>query len=712
MRIPVVIQMRPGENGAAALCMILGYYKKYVPLEEMREVCVSSRNGSDPKQMIDATAKYGLDATVETPDIEGLQQMKLPVLVSWKKSYWCIVTSIKRGIVSIADPAKGEIKMTLKKFSELYNGKVITVSRNSRFTADGERESLLSLVKIRIKNLRKPMLMLMILTLVCIFLNIGMVKIQKNILDEHMGDVDGLSASDGSTILLFYILALAAYFIFSVMKTGFINRSSRNISAVSGSRLFKKIFDQPLGFFEQYSAGELMARIDNNISLDNSIIRSLVPRAVDAVMTMIYLLTLMNYNFIMAAACFFVLLIHLAVSLKIQEKNAIASRSMTTGGNVLNTAVLNGMSMIETIKSTGAERSFYNMWRESQVQANDGKRNSQHINAAFSFVSGIHGYVLQGIQLFLGAYFVLRGQFTLGSMALFQGILNNMISSMNNCMTALNSLQTMRTNIERINDIMHRDSRKPIPIPEDQLETVDKLEGHLRAEHVSYRYNQGDSPAVDDVSLEVKPGQMVAIVGKTGCGKSTLLKILADLYDAESGEIRYSGKKREEIPDAVFYSSVMSVDQETMMFEDSIYNNICMWDNTIESYEVIVAARDAQIHERIIRNRKDYGAVMEENGRNFSGGELQRLELTRALAHEPTILFLDEFTSALDAVTEDRIIRSIKTKKTTCIIVAHRLSTIIDCDRIYVMDKGKIVQEGTHEELYARDGLYRELISI
>ena len=712
MRIPIVIQMRPGENGAAALCMMLGYYGKFVPMEEMREVCHSSRNGSSADQMTDAAARYGLTAAVETKDIEELRGMEFPVLASWKKSYWCIVTSIRKDIVSIADPAKGEIKMTLQKFTQLYNGKVIVLSRGSDFEAGGKRESLFSLIRERLQYLRRPMIVLMILTLICVLLNIGMVNLQKRILDSHMLPVTEEDENAGMLVLAVYLIALAAYFIFSVVKTRLVNYSSRDISAVSGSRLFKKIFDQPLRFFEQYSVGELISRLDNNISLDNSIIRTLVPRGIDAVMTVIYLITLMSYNMVMATACLAVILIDLAVTLKIQEKNAIASRSMTTSGNMLNTAVLNGMSMIETIKSIGAERAFYNMWRESQLQANEGKLRSQHISAILTFVSTMNGSVLQGIQLFLGAYFVLHGRFTLGSMALFQGILNSMILSMNNCMTTLNSLQTMRTNIERVNDIMHRDSRQPIPLPESEYDKADKLEGYLVARHISYRYNHGDKLALDDVSIEVKQGQMVAIVGKTGCGKSTVLKILADLYKAESGEILYSGKRREEIPDVVFHSSVMTVDQETMMFEDSVYNNIRMWDGTIENYEVILAARDAQIHERILRNKKDYGDTIKEHGQNYSGGELQRLELARALAHEPTLLFLDEFTSALDALTEDRVIQSIREKGTTCIIVAHRLSTIVDCDRIYVMDGGKIVQEGTHEELYAQDGLYRELIAL
>ena len=710
MRIPIVIQMRSGENGAAALGMMLGYYGKFVPLEELREVCISSRNGSSPEQMMDAAAGYGLKAKLETPAVDGLRNMKLPLLVSWKRRYWCVVTSIYRDIISIADPARGEIRMTMEKFAQLYNGTVITLEKGPDFVADGKRESLYSLIRERIQKLRGPMLVLVVLTLLCIVINISMVHIQKNILDTYMKPGNMQDTHEGYLALSLYIAALLAYFLFSLAKTGLINSSSRNISAVSGSSLFKKIFDQPLKFFEQYSAGELMARIDNNISLDNSIMRSLVPRIIDAVMTVVYLLTLVKYNPVMAIACFAAIVICLTATLYIQEKNAIASRSMTTSGNMLSTTILNGMSMIDTIKSTGSERSFYNLWRESMTQANEGKLRTQYISAVLNFVSGIQGSVLQGIQLFLGAFFVLHGNFTLGSMALFQGILNSMLSSLNNCMSSVNTLQTMRTNIERVNDIMNRESRRYIPLPESECETADKLEGHLSASHVTYRYNKADSPAVDDVSMEVKPGQMVAIVGKTGSGKSTMLKILADLYKAESGEILYSGRPRDEIPDVIFHSSVMTVDQDTMMFEDSVYNNIRMWDNTIENYEVILAARDAQIHDRILNNSKDYGSMIEENGRNYSGGELQRLELARALAHEPTLLFLDEFTSALDALTEDRVIKSIRDKGTTCIIVAHRLSTIVDCDRIYVMDGGKVVQEGTHEELYAQGGLYRELI--
>lgn len=240
--------------------------------------------------------------------------------------------------------------------------------------------------------------------------------------------------------------------------------------------------------------------------------------------------------------------------------------------------------------------------------------------------------------------------------------------------------------------------------------SADKLKGSVRARDICFRYNRGDDPVLDHVSIDVAPGQMISIVGPTGCGKSTLLKVLAGLYTAESGDIFYDGKLRRDIPDVIFHTSVCTVDQEAVMFEDSIYNNIKMWDPTIDYYEVVLAARDAQIHKRISREKGEYGVRILENGRNFSGGELQRFELARALAHEPTLLFLDEFTSALDAITEERTMKALKEKGTTCVIVAHRLSTIIDSDRIYVMDKGRIVQEGTHEELFKQEGLYRKLV--
>ena len=710
MKIPVVIQMQNGENGAAALCMMLGYFNRFVAIEELRKICVSSRNGSSPSEIAQAAAHYGLDASIEKITIEELKKKQFPLIIQWKRRYYTLIKSIKGDLVTVVDPARGEYRLEIKKLEQIFTGTAISFRKNSSFKPGGQRESLLSLIGNRIRPLVKSMIVLAVFTVGCVLLNLAMIQFQKDVLDGPIGSADPAQVDDGRRILGLYLLLMVLYVVASIIKIAIQSRTSRNVSAASGSSLFKKIFHQPLKFFETFSGWEVISRIENNINLDNSILGALVPRVIDAVMCLIYIVTLFQFNGIIASLCLIVVAAGIAASLFIQERSAIAARSMTTFSNGVNSSILNGMNMIDTIQSTGAERAFYNMWHSSQEKYNKSRISLIRFSAFSTLNTNLFGNVLQAAQLFMGAYFVVHGSFTIGSMALFQGILGSMITSINNWISTIDMFQTMRTNIERVNDINRRETIDPIPLPDAEKEQAEKLTGRLSAKDICYRYNAGDNLALDHVSIEVNPGEMVAIVGATGCGKSTLLKILADLYDAESGEVFYDGKRRSEIPDVIFHSSVSTVDQETVMFEDSIYNNIKMWDSTIENIEIVLAARDAQIHDRIAKERKGYSSLVKENGRNFSGGELQRLELARALAHEPTLLFLDEFTSALDALTEDKAMKALKEKGTTCVIVAHRLSTIVDCDRIYVMDRGRIVQTGTHAELYAEEGLYRTLI--
>lgn len=708
MKIPVVIQMQPGENGAAALCMMLGYYGKMVPLEEMREVCVCSRNGSSPAQLVRSAERYGLEGAVETISASELVSMPLPLLVTWRRKYYMIIKSIRKGIVTVLDPSRGEYKLTLEKVQKHYSGKVITLQKGKDFLPGGRREPLFSLIWKRLRSLKGPFCALAALSVACVWLNLRMTTVRSDFLDEILGQVGKQSA--GLLLLLLYLALLTAHTLSSALKTWLLNRTSRNTSARTGAVLFKKILDQPLRFFEQYSPWNLIARLESNLTLDHSMITALAPRVVDAAMTMVYIFNLMNTQPVMALVCLLLTALSTVLTLAVQEKGAIQSRSMVTNGTVVTSSLLNGMNMIETIKSTGAERDFYNMWYDSQLHYSQSRMSRFRFGIVSTFISGLSQGLLLTVQLFLGAWFVAQGKMTLGAMAFFQAILNCMILALHHSLDTMDSLQTMRTDIERVDDINHRGSRAVIPLDEEAYGEPNKLSGLLQASHLSYRYNPADALAVDDISFEVKPGEMVAFVGPTGCGKSTVLKMVADLYTPESGEILYEGKRREEIPDVVFRASVGTVDQESVMFEDTVYNNIRMWDSTIEHFEVVMAARDAGIEERILRSAKDYNAMILENGRNFSGGEQQRLELARTLAHEPTLLLLDEFTSALDALTEERVMMAIREKGTTCVIVAHRLSTIVDCDRIYVMNHGKIIQQGTHEELYAQEGLYRELI--
>ncbi len=673
--------------------------------------------------MKDMAARYGLETeTVET-DMKGLDGMKFPVVAKWKKFLYCIVKDVRGGKVYIADPAKGEYTMNEEDFAEMFTGTVLVMKPGAGFTKGGKRPSLYSLIKRRMDGHGRVLLWLGILNMLGVGLSLLMVRatrVMLDVADERTPGTDWLSgiimhkAGSGMSLYRFLVITMCVILVLSVtvniLRTLLIYRTAYSVAAGSGSGIFRKIMTQPMSFFEQYRSGEIIQRMEDNSKLDLSLVRTIVPRMIDVVMTVIYFVLMLTYNVKVALLCVAVEVVYMAVSMMLRDRIRLQAlgRAVSTGN--MNTALLNGINTIETIKTGGQERMFFSGWRRTQAEYDDNHLKTAGTSALASAIDSVHILISQAVLLFAGAYFMIAGQFTFGIMAALQAVLSSFRSAFSNCVNMTNTLQGTRTDIERIEDILERDSITEYPLTDDY--EPDKLKGSLEVKDLCYRYQEGEPLALTDVSFSAEPGQLIAVVGSSGCGKSTLLKCLLSLYQPESGEILYGGYRREEIPDVVFHSSVTAVDQECVIFEDSIRNNLTMWDSTVEDYEMILAARDAHIHDRIMQESEGYYSPMVENGRNFSGGELQRIELARALSAEPTILLLDEFTSALDAVTEAEVFESIRQKGTTCIIVAHRLSTVASCDSILVMDGGKIVQRGTHEELFNTEGLYRKLLQV
>lgn len=392
----------------------------------------------------------------------------------------------------------------------------------------------------------------------------------------------------------------------------------------------------------------------------------------------------------------------------LQRYSLTIMRSAIRSSDATRASLFRGLNAIDTIKVSGSEESFYRLWSHSIYLDQSNTMKSQNMMSCINLVRNMQSVFISVTILGFGGFLISKGEITMGMLMGFQTVFSSFSNSMLSVASTGKQVMKIRTTQERMEDVFSEESKEEVKMSPEK--NYYKLKGKIEIENLSYCYNKGEEPAISDINLSVNQGEAVALVGRSGCGKSTLMKIISGVYPEYDGKLTFDGKTRKEIPDTVFYSSIASVNQDINMFETNIKNNLKMWDSTIEDYEVILAAVDAQIHNRILKERQGYLSDVSTDGKNFSGGERQRLELARALSQEPTILLLDEFTSALDADTEDKVFRGIKNRSVSCIIAAHRFSTVVQCDKIVVMDQGRIVEVGTHQELYKKNGLYRQLI--
>ncbi len=473
-----------------------------------------------------------------------------------------------------------------------------------------------------------------------------------------------------------------------------------------------KVLRMPMEFFSQRMAGDIQQRMFTNASIANSLVNTFAPLVLQAVMMIFYLVVMVRYSWILTLVGIASIFVNLFMSRIISKKRINLTRVQMRDSGMLAAATVAGIEMIETIKSAGAENGYFERWAGYQAGVNAQSVKFAKLNQYLGIIPAFVSQVTSIAVTIIGVWLTIDGQFTVGMILAFQGFLSSFTGPAMTLISAGQMLQEMRTQMERVEDVMQYPTDVNYENDEvDDAKEYDKLSGAVEMKNVTFGYSKLADPLIEDFNLSLKPGARVAFVGASGCGKSTLSKLISGLYHPWSGEILFDGKPMSEIDRSVFTGSLAAVDQDIILFEDTIANNIRMWDDSIEDFEVILAAKDAQLHDDIMKREGGYNYKLTEGGKDFSGGQRQRMEIARVLAQDPTIIILDEATSALDAKTEYEVVKSIKDRGITCIVVAHRLSTIRDCDEIIVLDGGKVVERGTHDELYKKGGYYTQLVS-
>ena len=709
-KVPVIMQMEALECGAASLAMVMAYYDKWVPLEQVRSDCGVSRDGSNAKNVLLAARNYGFEAKGYRYEPESLKEEgEFPCIVHWDFNHFVVLNGFKNGKVYINDPARGNVVISEKQFDESFTGICLMIKPGEGFVPSGKRKSVLRFALSRLNGAKTAIAFVAITTIISYLFSI---------INPVMSQIfmDRLLSRENPEWLNPYILFMCALacieIIASIISTLYSLKINGKMSTVGSTSYMWKVMKMPMEFFSQRMVGDILQRESTNASIAATLVNTLAPLLLNMIMMFFYLFVMINYSPVLTLIGIVTLVLNLFMSRYISEKRMNLTRVVLRDSGKLSSTTLSGISMIETIKSAGAENGFFQKWAGYQASVNyqsvKFSKTNSYLMMIPSFFSSLANYAV----LFLGVYYAMTSSFTLGMIMTFQGVLSSFMSPAMTLVNAGQTIQEMRTEMERIDDVMQYPEDpyvKDKPYSED--EDYSKLSGNIELNNVTFGYSKLAEPLIKDFSMSLKTGQRVAFVGASGCGKSTLSKLISGLQIPWSGDITFDGKHIDEIDRSVFTGSLAVVDQDIILFEDTIANNIKMWDNTIEDFEMILAARDAQIHDDIMQRQDGYQHKLTEGGKDLSGGQRQRLEIARVLAQDPSIIILDEATSALDAKTEYDVVKAIKDRGITCIVIAHRLSTIRDCDEIIVLDHGKVVERGTHDELYALNGYYTQLVT-
>lgn len=709
VKTPTVIQMEAVECGAASLGIILGYYGKFLTLEELRSSCSVTRDGVNALSILKAAEKYGLACDGHKLELEDLYEVPLPIIAFWDFNHFIVIEGFSKKYVYINDPASGPMRISYEELERSFTGVALLFELTPEFKKSGSPQNIFNLMYERLKNYKIPIFFTILTGIFIILPKLALPALTQVFIDNIL--IQGIY-SWTSWFLFAMALAIVLLFILYYLQEIVLSRLMMKLSIEFSSRFLWHILYLPLSYYDQRNSGEIAYRMGLNDSTAHVITKKVAVLFIDSLSTISFGILMFYYDPLIASFGILMTLGNLALLRYLYRSRVDAYGYYQKSSAKSYAYSISSLQNIETVKATSMENKLFSRWAGYYTKTINSFQEISKRDVIAGVVPAFLENLTTIIVIGLGAWRVIEGYLTVGMLIALKILMQNFTTPIVGLVSSLQTIQLLLIDFNRIDDVL----KNPVDKNLLQVEKNEsypgmgsKLKGSVDVKEMTFGYNPLADPVIKNINFSVNRGRTIALVGPSGCGKSTIAKIIGGLMVPWEGEIYFDKIPRNKLPRDLITNSLSLVEQEPFIFSASIKENLTCFETNVDDAQLIQATKDACIHDEIVSRHGGYEIVLENEGANLSGGQRQQIEIARALIKRPTVLILDEATSSIDSSTELNIFKNIKRRGCACIMIAHRLSTIRHCDEIIVIEKGEILQRGSHEYLMNTPGLYRDL---